>query len=119
MKKLHRLILSLLLLLFLFPSNVWAHPGKTDGKGGHTDHSTGEYHYHHGYPEHDHYDMNGDGSVDCPYDFEDKPRQDNGSGFVTKREPANNKKNHAELIAYIAVLLYPTIMFILPNLIKR
>lgn len=51
---------------------VNAHPGKTDGSGGHTDHNTGEYHYHHGYPEHDHYDMDGDGSIDCPYDFQDK-----------------------------------------------
>ena len=46
-----------------------AHPGKTDGNGGHTDHSTGEYHYHHGYSEHDHYDMDGDGDLDCPYEF--------------------------------------------------
>lgn len=52
--------------------SVSAHPGGTDGSGGHTDRSTGEYHYHHGYPAHDHYDMDGDGNVDCPYDFHDK-----------------------------------------------
>ena len=51
---------------------VKAHPGRTDGKGGHTNHSTGEYHYHHGYSAHDHYDMDGDGDIDCPYDFKDK-----------------------------------------------
>ena len=61
----------------IFP--VYAHPGGTDSRGGHYNHSTGEYHYHHGYPEHDHYDMNGDGSVDCPYDFDDKT----GSGSNT------------------------------------
>lgn len=44
-----------------------AHSGRTDSNGGHYDHSTGEYHYHHGYPEHQHYDINGDGVKDCPY----------------------------------------------------
>ena len=38
-----------------------AHSGGTDSQGGHTDHSTGEYHYHHGYPPHDHIDGR------CPY----------------------------------------------------
>lgn len=61
--------LVVLLLILLLPVSVFAHPGKTDGKGGHWNHSTGEYHYHHGYSAHDHYDMDGDGKKDCPYDF--------------------------------------------------
>ena len=32
----------------------FAHSGRTDANGGHWDHSTGEYHYHHGYPAHQH-----------------------------------------------------------------
>lgn len=52
---------------------AFAHPGGTDYKGGHTDHSTGEYHYHHGYSAHDHVD-----GV-CPYDFDDKTGEDSGS----------------------------------------
>ncbi len=51
-------------LLILFSLNAiisYAHPGKTDSSGGHYDRSTGEYHYHHGYPEHQH--PNGI----CPY----------------------------------------------------
>lgn len=51
---------------------VNAHPGRTDGNGGHTDRSTGEYHYHHGYSAHSHYDMDDDGDVDCPYNFDDQ-----------------------------------------------
>ena len=51
---------------------VNAHPGKTDSNGGHYDHDAGEYHYHHGYSAHSHYDANGDGIVDCPYDFDDQ-----------------------------------------------
>jgi hypothetical protein len=47
------------------------HSGRTDGYGGHYDNSAGEYHYHHGYSAHDHYDMNGDGIADCPYTFKD------------------------------------------------
>lgn len=52
------LILSLLLLM----PYALAHPGRTDGSGGHRDHSTGEYHYHcGGFPAHQH--VNGV----CPY----------------------------------------------------
>lgn len=43
-----------------------AHPGSTDESGGHVDRKTGEYHYHHGYPAHQH----ADGI--CPFDFDDK-----------------------------------------------
>ena len=70
------------LLMFLLPSiivAVYAHPGRTDGSGGHTDRSTGEYHYHHGYSAHDHYDMDGDGSADCLYDFHDNTEHSSGS----------------------------------------
>lgn len=64
-----------LLLFLLLPAialTTYAHQGRTDGSGGHTDHSTGEYHYHHGYPAHDHYDIDGDGDIDCPYNFDDQ-----------------------------------------------
>ena len=42
-----------------------AHPGRTDASGGHWDHSTGEYHYHHGFEAH----LHPDGV--CPYDYID------------------------------------------------
>ncbi len=68
----HRWIAIIFLsLLFLFSLPVYAHPGRTDGNGGHTNHSTGEYHYHHGYGAHQHYDIDGDGDIDCPHDFND------------------------------------------------
>ena len=67
-------IISLLLFVFLlsFTITAIAHPGKTDGKGGHYNHDTGSYHYHHGYSAHQHEDLDGDGVLDCPYDFVDK-----------------------------------------------
>ena len=71
-KKSLPLIAIMLLMSMVIPSSVLAHGGKTDSNGGHTDSSTGEYHYHHGYPAHQHYDIDGDGRKDCPYDFDDK-----------------------------------------------
>lgn len=61
MKK--KIIAALCLSLLLIPA-AGAHPGRTDANGGHWDNSTGEYHYHHGYPAHQH--TNGI----CPYDPE-------------------------------------------------
>lgn len=65
-----RFAFAFLAILFLILSvSVSAHPGRTDEDGGHYDRSTGEYHWHHGYEAHQHYDINGDGVLDCPYDF--------------------------------------------------
>lgn len=73
-----RFLLSIILICLLtVPAS--AHPGRTDGSGGHYDHDTGEYHYHHGYGAHDHYDMDGDGDIDCPYDFDDQTSQNSGT----------------------------------------
>lgn len=87
MKKAIYLFLCLaIILLAAFP--VYAHPGKTDSSGGHTDHETGEYHYHHGYPAHDHYDMDDDGIVDCPYDFDDQT--DHSAGHNSNNKSGDN-----------------------------
>ena len=66
--------IHLIIVIFIFCSlniTAFAHPGRTDSYGGHRESATGDYHYHHGYPEHDHYDMDGDGTEDCPYNFKD------------------------------------------------
>ena len=64
MKKtnLQKIMMLIIVLLTSFPTILLAHSGKTDSNGGHYDSSTGEYHYHHGYPAHQH--PNGI----CPYD---------------------------------------------------
>lgn len=54
------LILVVCLSMFLSPAS--AHSGGTDSQGGHWNHSTGEYHFHHGRGPHQH-----PGGV-CPYD---------------------------------------------------
>ena len=53
----------------MFTIVVSAHSGRTDSSGGHYNHSTGDYHYHHGSSAHDHYDIDGDGTIDCPKSF--------------------------------------------------
>lgn len=68
-----------LLIILVFSSMVYAHPGRTDENGGHYDRSTGEYHYHHGYPAHQH-----ENGV-CPYDFNDNTKNDNNNQIVTHK----------------------------------
>ena len=76
--------LLIVLTLLLCASYACAHPGRTDASGGHTNHSTGEYHYHHGYPAHQH-----DGGV-CPYDFDDKTGQSSGSSSISTAKRISN-----------------------------
>ena len=63
------IILLVILGCVLLTLPILAHSGRTDSNGGHYDHSTGEYHYHHGYSAHKHYDIDGDGIKDCPKKF--------------------------------------------------
>lgn len=63
MRKVALFLLTVILALAIVPA--YAHSGRTDGKGGHYNRSTGEYHYHHGYPAHSH--TNGI----CPYENKD------------------------------------------------
>lgn len=103
------------LLIALLPSIalvVYAHPGRTDSSGGHTNRSTGEYHYHHGYSSHDHYDMDEDGDVDCPYDFDDITKHGHSSESTAKQS------SFYVWGSIIAVGLYIFFMFILPYLIR-
>lgn len=67
------IIILALVTLLCIPIIVSAHAGRTDSAGGHYDTSTGEYHYHHGYPAHQHID-----GV-CPYNFDEKTGWNSGS----------------------------------------
>ncbi len=60
MKSFIAFLFSILLLLSI-SAVAFAHSGGTDTKGGHYDHIGGGYHYHHGYPAHDHK------GGECPY----------------------------------------------------
>ena len=69
MKKVLSLIIGLLIIGAI---PVFAHSGKTDANGGHNV-SGGGYHYHHGYPAHQHTDGI------CPYNYDDKTNHNGGS----------------------------------------
>lgn len=56
-----KIVFIILLVLTLLSIPVSAHSGRTDSQGGHYNRSTGEYHFHHGFPAHQH--INGI----CPY----------------------------------------------------
>ena len=75
-------------LIILISLTAYAHPGRTDANGGHYDHSTGEYHYHQGYPAHQHI-----GGV-CPYDYDDQTNHNsnnsNHSQFTTPYPSLNS-----------------------------
>lgn len=88
-------VIILLCVLICVPTS--AHSGRTDSKGGHTNHSTGEYHYHHGYPEHQH--INGK----CPYDFDDKTGKNSGnnSGKSSVAKAETNEVKNASVIGII------------------
>ena len=92
-KKPARAILGVLVLLFTVTSlsgAVMAHGGRTDSNGGHTDSSTGEYHYHHGYPAHQHEDLDGDGQLECPYEFVDRTGENSGSSSGSSSSGENS-----------------------------
>lgn len=102
-----RRILSIciaLLTIFLLPSVAFAHPGQTDEDGGHYDRSTGEYHYHHGYPAHQHT------GGQCPYDFDDRTGWNSGpstSKSDTKFFDWSDPSNSWGIILLICVLPLP------------
>ena len=73
MKYLTKRIICAAGCLLMLTSVASAHPGQTDADGGHWDNDTGEYHYHHGYPAHQH--TNGI----CPYDYDDQTGRNSGT----------------------------------------
>ena len=84
------------MLVLLLAVKVSAHSGRTDSSGGHTNRATGEYHYHHGYPAHDHYDMDGDGIVDCPYLFDDQTNHSSSTSSSPKTETTPTREPETE-----------------------
>lgn len=89
-------LVVILLVVGMMIGPAFAHPGSTDYKGGHTDRSTGEYHYHHGYSAHDHVD-----GV-CPYDFDDRTGENSGSSSAISSTTESKSVNHGPQDSFIA-----------------
>ena len=82
-----RFLLTLLSLTTVFVFSIsFAHSGGTDSQGGHYNHSTGEYHFHHGYHAHQH--PNGV----CPYDTPSR----SSSSYTTMPTPKPTEDWFAE-----------------------
>lgn len=101
MKKTHNISIILLIIFLIFNLTItaFAHSGRTDSSGGHYDSSTGSYHYHHGYPAHQH--TNGE----CPYDFDDK------TSSATDLNNEKVKKPKIFLIITIVVIIIELFVF--------
>ncbi len=76
-KKYILLILLSISLLLTTSISSFAHSGRTDGNGGHRDNINGGYHYHHGYPAHDHPDG------ECPYLISEENKEKKNSKILT------------------------------------
>ncbi len=100
-------IVCLIICILLCGSVALAHPGRTDAKGGHYDRSTGEYHFHHGYPAHQH--INGE----CPYDLDDRTGDASGgsSGTGQGNRPADKDPLQWEDVGAYLVLLFCGLVF--------
>lgn len=118
MRKLLFLLLAFILSLLLAIVTL-AHSGKTDSRGGHYNRSTGEYHYHHGYSAHDHYDMDGDGVKDCPYEFKDKTNHNNNGGTgskttsTTKSSISEKKLSIGKILSLVFEIIFFSAFFLL------
>ena len=110
MKRIALLICFAVCLFSLLVSTVFAHPGRTDGNGGHTNHSTGEYHYHHGYSPHDHYDMDGDGDIDCPYGFNNKTASISDSSQKKESIKTVKKTSFFDVLEALFINFFPSLV---------
>lgn len=115
-KFLNKLIIAL--LLFTLSIETSAHTGGTDSEGGHYNRSTGEYHYHHGFPAHQHEDGL------CPYSSEKDETETSESNnrdisIVNKPESehANKQQNKNKIKSKIENLLIIIIVFSHPFII--
>jgi hypothetical protein len=95
---------------------AFAHGGRTDGKGGHYNRDTGEYHYHHGYSAHQH--PNGV----CPYEEDEKTTNSNyeyAEKMFDNTTSIKSKKKSFEVSWYAWLIIALTLSFIFLVFKKR
>ena len=82
-----KLFISIIAIILFLTTVSFAHKGRTDSEGGHYDSSTGLYHYHHGYPAHQHTDGK------CPYNYDNQTSSSSGS-FTINIDNDTLESNH-------------------------
>lgn len=100
MKKIISVVLAITVMIFSLVVFASAHPGRTDSNGGHYNRDTGEYHYHHGYPEHQH--PNGV----CPYNYK--------NAETDKKASSKNHDKNDWVLYLIGIPIYLLILFGIP-----
>lgn len=103
-----------------------AHPGRTDSKGGHYDHDTGEYHYHNdGSPQNaPQYGSSGttkeyNTAVTRYYDNYNYNSYDYDAEHVTENEKEDEEKSNSGYITYIVISIIVFIILISAVFIYR
>ena len=94
----NRIIDIVLFAVILFIIPAYAHSGGTYANGGH--YKNVEYHYHHGYPSHQHVDG------ECPYDFDNRKGETKISNGDIENQAASANVygiNDTEAFAYAAL----------------
>lgn len=99
--KISRVLFLIVVVMLFLCLPVISHSGRTDSKGGHRNSATGEYHYHHGHSAHQHYDIDEDGILDCPY-------------ALRSSSPINSLSNTEEIL--ISILVLAVFLFVAPLL---
>jgi len=106
------LVSVFVLILFSVAAFALAHSGGTDSEGGHN--SPDGYHYHHGYPPHQH--PNGE----CPYDFDDNVDHRERSGDDSVDIPKEKTFLGWSSVTWFAILIFIGILvisFVIPSLL--
>ena len=93
-----RMVFAIILICTILCAQAYAHSGRTDSNGGHMNHATGEYHYHHGKPAHQH-----PGGV-CPYAMENDEKHDVNTG--KKKSSAASVIGVSAIVAGGAYLIF-------------
>jgi hypothetical protein len=100
-----RAILSISFVLFF--GLIFAHSGGTDSEGGHLNHTTGDYHFHHGFPPHSH-------EGGCPYSYE----ATNDFDLHASKKNVDSKENlYYELLGQTRYYVWITLIIILSFLL--
>ena len=109
-----RRIIAVCTIFLLSSAMVFAHSGRTDAYGGHYDLDTGEYHYHHGFPAHQH--INGV----CPYDFKDSTNHNNSnSNSINSIDPNTIEEKEYQNPIVMCILFSILTTFLIIYILKR
>lgn len=104
------ILLAVAVVVFGFSLRTLAHSGGTDSQGGHN--GPDGYHYHHGYPPHQH--PNGE----CPYDFQDNvDHSDRSSSSSTSRSSSLSDDSTPWYVIALAVFALFFLSFGVPSLL--